>query len=253
MTPKRLLSRLNTYRLVLLVGLVIACESSAQSRYLAAGAGGTPMALSGDYRSLGWNPGQLTFSPLLDEEWKSAAGGMEFGARISSDVLERQDVWDGILGRDVGEGTDWSQQDWSDYVDLLSNSSLTLHAEVVSAATAKRWRSWGVAYSNSQHFQADAFFGGSTMALLVQGNSPQWVSLFDAFITTTGDTIPNDGSMSSEDISEFLSGINFDADALISEVLQDTRLGMSWYRSHCIGLAKRVERGRNQTAHRRQR
>ena len=52
------------------------------------------MALSGDYRSLGWNPGHLTFSPLLEDQWKSAAGGFEVGARISSSVLEREDVWE---------------------------------------------------------------------------------------------------------------------------------------------------------------
>ena len=74
------------------------------------------MSLSGDYRSLGWNPGQLTFSPLLADEWKSAAGGLEFGARISSNVLEREDVWGGILGRNTDESAIWRQQDWSDYV-----------------------------------------------------------------------------------------------------------------------------------------
>ena len=201
------------------------------------------MSLSGDYRSLGWNPGQLTFSPLLADEWKSAAGGLEFGARISSSVLEREDVWDGILGRNTGESANWSQEDWSDYVELLSNSSLAVNADVVSAASAKRWRSWGFAYSNTQHFQAEAFFGGNTMALLVQGNSPQWLTLFDAFITATGDTIANDGTQTAEEISNAIGGINFDADALLSEVLGDTRLGFSWYRSHCIGLAKAWELG----------
>lgn len=201
------------------------------------------MALSGDYRALGWNPGQLTFSPLLEEGWKSAAGGLEFGARVSSSVLERQDVWDGIWGRTSEQTSDWSEQNWSDYVELLSNESLTLNADVVSAASAKRWRSWGVAYSNAQHFQAEAYFGGATLALLVQGGAPQWGDLFDAFITASGDTIPNDGSFSSEDLNGFLGGINLDADALLSEILQDTRLGFSWHRSHCIGLAKAWQLG----------
>ena len=211
---------------------------SAQSRYLTAGTGGTPMALSGDYRALGWNPGQLTFSPLLDDDWKSTAGGLEFGARLSSSVLERSDVWDGIWGRS-NEGTiDWSEQEWSDYVNLLSDENIAINADLVSAASAKRWRKWAVAYSNTQHLQAEAYFGGSTLSLLVQGGSSQWLSLFDAFLTSAGDTIPNSGDFTPEEVADFIGGLNFDGDAIVSELLQDTRLGFSWHRSHCIGIGK---------------
>lgn len=210
----------------------------SQSRYLTTGTGGTPMALSSDYRALGWNPGQLTFSPLLDKNWKSTAGGLEFGARLSSSVLERQDVWDGIWGRTNEESIDWSEQEWSDYVDLLSNESISINADLVSAASAKRWRKWAVAYANTQHVQAEAFFGGSTLSLLVQGGSSQWLSLFDAFLTSTGDTVANGGDFTPEQIADFIGGLNVDGDAIVSEMLQDTRLGFSWHRSHCIGIGK---------------
>jgi hypothetical protein len=229
--------------LFVLVFFGLSFDGLAQNRYLTAGTGGTPMALSGDYRSLGWNPGHLTFSPLLEPNWKSAAGGIEIGARVSSSVLEREDVWDGIWSRTDGETDAWDNNEWSDYVDLLSNERFAVNADVVSAAWAKKWNTWGVAYSNTQHLQAEAFFSDETLGLLVQGGAPQWTSWFDAFVTANGDTVPNTEDFSAEDLLGFIGGVNFDGDAVLSQILADTRLGFSWHRSHCVGLSKAWQLG----------
>ena len=226
-----------------LVFFGISFDGMAQNRYLTTGTGGTPMALSGDYRSLGWNPGHLTFSPLLEPNWKSAAGGVEVGARVSSSVLEREDVWDGIWSRTDGETDAWDTNEWSDYVDLLSNEHFAVNADVVSAAWAKKWNTWGVAYSNTQHLQAEAFFSDETLGLLVQGGAPQWTSWFDAFVTASGDTVPNTEDFSAEGLLGFIGGVNFDGDAVLSQILAHTRLGFSWHRSHCVGLSKAWQLG----------
>lgn len=196
------------------------------------------MALSGDYRSLGWNPSHITFSPLLESDWKSAAGGVEVGGRLSSTVLEREDVWDGIRNRTMGETDGWDADAWSDYVDLLSNERFVVNADVVSAAWAKKWRKWGIAYSNTQHVQAEAFFSDETLGLLIQGGAPQWTQWFDALITSNGDTLPNSGDFTAEQLLGFIGGLNLDGDAVLSQILADTQLGFSWHRSHCIGLSK---------------
>ena len=196
------------------------------------------MALSGDYRSLGWNPGHLTFSPLLEDEWKSAVGGFEVGARLSSSVLEREDVWNSVWNRTEGEAETWDSQIWSDYVNLLSNESMAFNADVVSAAWAKKWNTWGIAYSSSQHLQAEAFFSDEALGLLIQGGAPQWAEWFDAFLTSDGDTLPNTGEFSSDDLMGFIGGLNLDGDAILSQILADTKLGFSWHRSHCLGLSK---------------
>ena len=137
--PKLTANTLHWRFLLVLVFFGLSFDGLAQNRYLTTGTGGTPMALSGDYRSLGWNPGHLTFSPLLEPNWKSAAGGVEIGARVSSSVLEREDVWDGIWSRTDGETDAWDTNEWSDYVDLLSNEHFAVNADVVSAAWAKKW------------------------------------------------------------------------------------------------------------------
>ena len=41
----------------------------------------------------------------------------------------------------------WDTNEWSDYVDVLSNEHFAVNADVVSAAWAKKWNTWGVAYS----------------------------------------------------------------------------------------------------------
>lgn len=241
--PKLTAGALHWHFLFVLVFFGLSFDGLAQNRYLTTGTGGTPMALSGDYRSLGWNPGHLTFSPLLEPNWKSAAGGVEIGARVSSSVLEREDVWDGIWSRTDGETDAWDTNEWSDYVDLLSNEHFAVNADVVSAAWAKKWNTWGVAYSNTQHLQAEAFFSDETLGLLVQGGAPQWTSWFDAFVTASGDTVPNTEDFSAEDLLGFIGGVNFDGDAVLSQILADTRLGFSWHRSHCVGLSKAWQLG----------
>ena len=241
--PKLTAGALHWHFLLVLVFFGLSLDGLAQNRYLTTGTGGTPMALSGDYRSLGWNPGHLTFSPLLEPNWKSAAGGVEIGARVSSSVLEREDVWDGIWSRTDGETDAWDTNEWSDYVDLLSNEHFAVNADVVSAAWAKKWNTWGVAYSNTQHLQAEAFFSDETLGLLVQGGAPQWTSWFDAFVTASGDTVPNTEDFSAEDLLGFIGGVNLDGDAVLSQILADTRLGFSWHRSHCVGLSKAWQLG----------
>ena len=63
-----------TLSFLVLVFFGLSFDGLAQNRYLTTGTGGTPMALSGDYRSLGWNPGHLTFSPLLEDQLEICSG-----------------------------------------------------------------------------------------------------------------------------------------------------------------------------------
>ena len=100
-----------------------------------------------------------------------------------------------------------------------------------------------MAYSNTQHLQAEAFFSDETLGLLVQGGAPQWTSWLDAFVTASGDTVPNTEDFSAEDLLGFIGGVNFDGDAVLSQILADTRLGFSWQRSHCVGLSKAWQLG----------
>ena len=218
--------------------LIAGIRGHAQNQYLSFGTGGTPMALGGDYRALGWNPAQISFSPLNHADWKSAAGGFEFGARLSSTALSRGDIWNSLLNRGNGSIDDWSGDDWNQYVDLLTNESITLNADVLTAASSKKWRNWAVAYSNTQHFQAEAYFDATPIQLLVQGGGGEWAALFDSLLTDGGAAVENTGDFSAEELLSFQGGININGDGLIAELLQESRLGFSYQRCHTLGISK---------------
>ncbi len=213
-------------------------QACAQDQYLSFGTGGTPMALGGDYRALAWNPAQITFSPLNQDDWKSAAGGVEFGARVSSSALSRADIWNSILNRGNASIDQWTGQDWTQYVDLLTNESIALNADVLTAASSRKWNSFAVAYSNSQHIQAEAYLDALPIQLLVQGGAGEWASLFDSLLTDGGTVIENTGEFTAEELLSFQGGINVNADQLVADLLQDSRLGFSYQRCHTLGISK---------------
>ena len=111
--PRRfLLSVIEDQRFYELVVLLVLSSQLlfAQAPHLSVGVGATPMALSGDYRSLGWNPAHLTLSPMNDLNWKSAISGMEGSVSVASTVLEREDLWDDVLNRGMSNDS-WTRFD----------------------------------------------------------------------------------------------------------------------------------------------
>ena len=198
------------------------------------GTGATPMALSSDYRANNWNPAHISLSPLLDEGWRSAIGGVEFGARISSEALNRTDLWNGILQRN-NENLDWQSNAFDDWKELLSGEEIDFNLDVTTAASAKKWRSWAAAYTSKQHFQAELLLDASSVELLLQGGASSW---FDLIITNAGDTIANDGGFGGVDLQDIASGIDLDGDAILSNLLANSRFGFSWHRTHTLGISK---------------
>ena len=208
-------------------------DSHAQSPHWSIGTGATPMALAGDYRALGWNPAQLTFSPLNDE-WKSAMGGMEGGLSLRSTVFEREDLWNDIWNRE-GSTENWTGLERSEWVHRLSNEEIQMDGEILTAGTAKKWGKWGVAYTSRNVISAEAFLSSSTAELLIEGGAAEW---FELVITASGDTVPNSGDWDAIDLLTIVGGLDTNEDAILSELLQDSRLGFSWHRAHEVGISK---------------
>ena len=204
-----------------------------QNQHLTYGTGATPMALSSDYRALGWNPAHITLSPLLKEDWKNAVGGFEFGARISSNALDRTDLWSGFFDEEE-TGFDVESAEWQDWKALLANEDIALNVDVTAAATAKRWGKWGVAYSSRQHFQAEMLLDVSSVELLLEGP----LNWFELLITNQGDTVQNNGGLTGDDLNNIASGIDLNGDAILSNLLSDSQLGFSWHRAHTVGVSK---------------
>tara|TARA_B100001093_G_scaffold519196_1_gene607081 strand:+ start:3026 stop:4513 length:1488 start_codon:yes stop_codon:yes gene_type:complete len=220
----------------ILTFLVVAFSTTliGQNQHLTYGTGATPMALGSDYRAMGWNPAHLTLSPLSASNWKSAIGGLEIGVRLSSNALDRSDLWNGIRDENL-ETFDWQSDKWSDWKDLLANEEIAFNADITNAASAKHWGNWGLAYASKQHFQAEILLDVQSVELLLQGGAASW---FELIVTNLGDTIPNEGNLGDISLNDITNGIDVDGDAILGDILAKSRLGFSWHRSHSVGVSK---------------
>jgi hypothetical protein len=227
------ISKMKSLILTFMIG-AFASSCIGQNQHLTYGTGATPMALGSDYRSLGWNPAHISLSPLNASNWKSAIGGLEIGVRLSSNALERADLWNGLRDQNL-ETFDWQSDEWSDWKDLLANEQIALNADITTAASAKHWGQWGVAYASKQHFQAEMLLDVQSVELLLQGGAASW---FELIVTNLGDTISNDGNLSGISLNDITNGIDVNGDAILGDILADSRLGFSWHRSHSVGVSK---------------
>ena len=116
-------------------------SAAAQAPHTSVGVGATPMALSGDYRALGWNPAHLTLSPM-NSNWKSAISGLEGSISVNSTVLGREDLWDDILNRGMNNDA-WTGLTPGEWVNRLSNEEIQVDFNLMTAGSAKRWKSLG--------------------------------------------------------------------------------------------------------------
>jgi hypothetical protein len=207
------ISKMKSLILTFMIG-AFASSCIGQNQHLTYGTGATPMALGSDYRSLGWNPAHISLSPLNASNWKSAIGGLEIGVRLSSNALERADLWNGLRDQNL-ETFDWQSDEWSDWKDLLANEQIALNADITTAASAKHWGQWGVAYASKQHFQAEMLLDVQSVELLLQGGAASW---FELIVTNLGDTISNDGNLSGISLNDITNGIDVNGDAILGDI-----------------------------------
>jgi hypothetical protein len=215
---------------------------TAQSPHLSVGVGATPMALSGDYRALGWNPAHLTLSPM-NSSWKSAICGLEGSIAVNT-VLEREDLWDDILNRGMSNEA-WTGLTPGEWVNRLANERIRVDCNLMTTGTAKHWKSWAGAYASRNVFFAESYFSPSVTSLLIEGGAS---SLFE-YTILGADTVLNQGGWSIEDLGNIVGGLNANGETLLSSIFQDSKLGLSWHRSHELGLSKQWSTTRGWSIH----
>lgn len=216
----------------------------SQTPHISVGVGGTPMALSGDYRALGWNPAHLTLSPMNEQDWKSAIAGLEGSISVTSTVLQREDLWDDILNRGISNES-WTGLTPSEWVNRLANEEISVDVNFMTTGIAKHWKNWGVAYSSRNVFFAESYLSPSMTSLLIEGGSS---SLFNYTIIGS-DTVPNNGNWNIADLVNIIGGLNSNNETLLSSIFQDSKLSMSWHRSHELGISKQWSTKRGWAIH----
>lgn len=213
------------------IGIFNAIDAFGQQPIAPVGTGATPFALAQDYRALRWNPAGLSFSSLRPD-LKSAAGSLEGGASLRSDMLDRTDLWDDLLNRQDTE-QNWTGLSTAEWIDRIKGNSIELNADVLVAGSYRRAGRWGFAYVHRQSFAADLLLSEPTASLLFEGGAS---SLFDFVVLASGDTLANSGNWNAETISSIVSG--FGGGALLTNILDESRIGFNYTKSHEVGISR---------------
>ena len=125
----------------------------------------SPYALSSDYRALGYNPGLLSFSGWGGDYVKTS-GGFEGGLTLRSQLMDRTSMWDQVLGRTPEEESSWTAEEW---LGALTDEELTFNLSFLTAAYARRFGKWAVAYANRRGVSGQVTLSSKTAKLFTDG------------------------------------------------------------------------------------
>lgn len=220
---------MNRIVIMLSVSLICTCSVHGQLDRTHIQGAASPYALSSDYRALGYNPALLTHAGWAGD-FQKVSGGFEGGFSLKSNMLDRQDLWGQILGRDGQESTSWTSDEW---LEALADERLALNVSFLSAAFARRFGKWGVAYANRRGVSANLSLSSKTAKLFTDGG----LDLFsDIVLVETGDTV------SVEDfdfqLGDLWEGVTVSGDATLANLLEGTSLSYQSMRTHEFGLSR---------------
>jgi hypothetical protein len=218
--------------LTLIATSLLATSTFAQFANEPIGVGATPFALASDYRSLGWNPSALTASGL-NPNLVGAAASIEGGFGLQSTVLGREDLWGDVFNR-TGYEDAWRGLTRDQWLERLVDEDINAQGNFTVAGTFRKGKRWGFAYRSRQHFLSEVRFDANTAEVLL-GGAPS--DLFTSVLV-------NDSLFSLSDISldtlDFLNQVVslIPGDAIVGDLLGETRLGFQYLRSHELGISK---------------
>ena len=128
----------------------------------------------------------------------------------------------------------WTGLTPGEWVNRLSNEEIQVDFNLMTTGSAKRWNTWAVAYASRNVFFAESYFSPSVTSLLIEGGAS---NLFEYSILGT-DTVINNGGWSTDDLANIVGGLNTNGETLLSSIFQDSKLGLSWHRTHELGVSK---------------
>lgn len=188
----------------------------------------SPFVLSSDYRALGYNPALLTYGGWAGD-YQKITGGIEGGFSLRSNLLDRTSMWDQVLGRD-SEAEVWSADDW---LSALTDEELAFNMSFLTAAYARRFGKWGVAYANRRGMSAHVTLSSKTAKLFTDGG----LDLFSTvYLVDSGEEVSvEDYDFALGDVWE---GVTIAGDATLANLLEETSLRYQSMRSHELGISR---------------
>ena len=189
----------------------------------------SPYALSSDYRALGYNPALLTHSGWAGD-YQRVTGGFEGGLSVKSNLLDRTSMWDQVLGREVEEPSDWTRDDW---LNALTDEELSFTTSFLSAAYARRFGKWGIAYANRRGAAGNITLSSKTAKLMTDGG----LDLFSTVVLVdTGEEVAVEDY--NFELGDLWEGVEVAGDATVARLLEGTSIQFQSLRTHEFGISR---------------
>ena len=189
----------------------------------------SPYALSSDYRALGYNPALLTHSGWAGD-YQRVTGGFEGGLSVKSNLLDRTSMWDQVLGREVEEPSDWTKDDW---LNALTDEELSFTTSFLSAAYARRFGKWGIAYANRRGAAGNITLSSKTAKLMTDGG----LDLFSTVVLVdTGEEVAVEDY--NFELGDLWEGVEVAGDATLARLLEGTSIQFQSLRTHEFGISR---------------
>jgi Family of unknown function (DUF5723) len=204
----------------------------------------TPFAR--DYQSLGINPGNLDITPEYDHY--GTLGISEGAFSIYSELLTKPELRQNIFREDIKE---FSQSQQRDLAIEFAKSNNAIDVDIMSLGFSMHTEKSGTfAFSTRDRVDFYSKLGSTVSELVWLGYN---ASYFDSLVVNIGngqfDTIPNTTDIDPSKL-DIVSGFTNLANAQsLSELLQGTKVGFSWFREFSLGYGKRILRTTDMEIH----
>lgn len=195
----------------------------------------TPFAT--DYQALGINPANLDLDPKYPRS--ITLGFFQAGVSLYSQVLTKPELKQNLFQDDI---KDFSVEQQKEYALLFANSDNAVNVDFMSIGLAVRTQKLGTfAFSIKDKASFHSSLGTQVSQLMWLGfNAPY----FDSLVVKEGggyDTIPNYQNIDAQTQASIVAGITTLANAQsLTQLLQGTKLGFSWYREFNFGWGAKI-------------
>lgn len=216
-----------TWTLFLCLGISVGTLAQLNRTHIQGAA--SPYALSSDYRALGYNPAMLTFAGWSGD-YQKVTGGFEGGVSLRSNLLDKEGMWDQILGRESAQEQDWTADEW---LNALTDEELAFSMSFLTAAYARRIGKWGVAYANRRGVSAHVTLSSKTAKLFTDGGLDLYSEIQ---LVESGEVVSVDDYDFS--LGDLWEGVELAGDATLANLLEGTSLRYQSMRTHEVGLSR---------------
>jgi len=233
-----------TFLLVLLIGSHVLAQSE-MSAFTATGRAGAATTFVTDYQSMGINPANLGWEAKDDK--MITLGLLEGGFSIHSEALVKSDL---VASLKKGK-TDFTHDEKVQAAKDFTEAGFTANIDISMLAFSIQpgGQVGGFAFGIKDRFQWYSEFSKELSEILFVGYSADYfthlvISAIDSLGASGFDTILNADDLPDDTLALIDKGYSI-VPKLMSDILGDSRMSMSWYREYNFSYGRQLLSGDN--------